>query len=224
VLAGKKVTDTFVERFIRLFAFNRGEADYFRVLVKFNQAETPSQRELYFEQLIGLNKTPKKYVYETSFRYYKHWYNAAVRALLNVYDFDGGNFSALAKKLAPAISAPQAKQAFRLLLRLGLIEKNTRGFYKPAPRSISTEDFVKNEALQMFQMQSLELAKLAVMRDTKQSKLLTTNTISVSRQGRERIEKLIDRFRSQVRSLVHKDENRAESVYQINVLFFPMMQ
>jgi uncharacterized protein (TIGR02147 family) len=224
ILKGKKVSDTFVERFIRLFAFTRAEADFFRVLVKFNQAENPSERELYFEQLIALNKTPKRYLYETSFQYYKHWYNAAIRALLNVYDFDGINFSRLARKLALSISVPQAKRAFRLLLKLGLIEKNAKGFFKPTSKSISAEEFVRNEALKQFQIQSLELAKFAIVNDVKRPKLLTTNTISVSRRGCERIEKLIDRFRAQVRSLVHKDEDQADTIYQIDVLFFPMMK
>jgi uncharacterized protein (TIGR02147 family) len=56
ILQGKKVSTTFVDRFVKLFAFNRDEAIFFRVLVKFNQAESPGERELYFEQLIGLNK------------------------------------------------------------------------------------------------------------------------------------------------------------------------
>jgi uncharacterized protein (TIGR02147 family) len=224
VLSGKYVSNTFVERFIRLFAFSRAEADFFRVLVKFNQAEHPNERELYFEQLIALNKTPKKYLYETSFQYYKNWYNAAIRALLNVYDFDGKQFFLLAQKLSPPISVPQVKRAFRLLLQLGLVEKNAQGLYKPTSRSISTEEFVRNEALKLFQVQSLEVAKYAIIHDLKQPKLLTTNTISISKHGCQRIEKLIDRFRSQVRSLVHKDETKAETVYQIDVLFFPMMK
>jgi uncharacterized protein (TIGR02147 family) len=224
ILKGKKVSDTFIERFIRLFAFNHPAADFFRVLVKFNQAENPNERELYFEQLIALNKTPKKYLYETSFQYYKNWFNAAIRALLNVYDFDGVYFSSLAQKLTPSISVPQAKKAFHLLLKLHLIEKNSKGFYKPTSTSISTEEFVRNESLKQFQIQSLELAKSAIINELQQSKILTTNTISISKRGQKRIEKLIDRFREQVRSLVHKDEDPPETVYQIDVLFFPMMK
>jgi uncharacterized protein (TIGR02147 family) len=83
---------------------------------------------------------------------------------------------------------------------------------------------VKNEALQAFQMQSLELAKFAVLNDLKQPKCMATNTISISRRGSQRIDKLIDKFRSQVRSLVHKDENSAETVYQLDVFFFPLLK
>ena len=224
VLKGKKVSDTFIERFIRLFEFNHDSADFFRVLVKFNQADTPNERELFFEQLIALNKTPKKIIYDSSYRYYKDWYNAAVRALLNVYDFDGRNFSRLARKLVPRITTRQASDAFRLLMKLHLIEKNVRGFYKPVTVSICTEEFIRNEAIRQFQTQSLELAKSALWQESRELKVFTTNTISVSRRGSERIEKCIDRFRAQVRSLVHKDEDPPETIYQLDVLFYPMMK
>jgi uncharacterized protein (TIGR02147 family) len=224
ILKGKHVTNTFVDRFVNMFAFNQDEANFFRVLVKFNQAENSNERELYFEQLIALNKTPKKYLYEQSYQYYKNWYNAAIRALLNVYDFDGKNYSALAGKLVPSITVPQAKKAISLLLQLNLIEKKSNGFYKPTSSSISTEEFVRDEVLKQFQIKSLELAKSAILNDSKQSKVIATNTISISTRGQKRIEKQIDRFRSQIRSLVHKDEDPPETVYQIDVLFFPMMK
>jgi uncharacterized protein (TIGR02147 family) len=224
ILKGKHVTNTFVDRFVNIFAFNQDEANFFRILVKFNQADNPNERELCFEQLIALNKTPKKYLYEQSYQYYKYWYNAAIRALLNVYNFDGKKYSVLAFKLVPKITVPQAKKAIRLLSQLNLIEKNSKGFYKPTSSSISTEEFVRDEGLKQFQIKCLELAKSAIINDSNQPKVITTNTISISKRGQKRIEKQIDRFRSQVRSLVHKDEDPAETVYQIDVLFFPMMK
>ena len=227
MLNGKQVTATFVDRFIHLFAFNQDEANFFRVLVKFNQAENPNERELYFEQLIALNKTPKKYLYEQSYQYYKDWYNAAIRAILNVYDFDGNNYSGLAKTLIPAITATQAKNAVKLLLQLKLLEKNASGFLKPTANAISTEEFVRSEVIKQYQIKCLELAKNAIITTTSSSPqpgVITTNTISVSQRGRQRIEKQIERFRSQVRSLVHKDDDPPDTVYQMDVLFFPMMK
>jgi len=224
VLNGKKVTQIFVERFIQLFAFKHDEANYFRVLVQFNQSENPNERELYFEQLIAFNKTPKKYLYEQSYRYYKEWYNAAIRAILNVYDFDGKNYSALAKTLIPSITAVQAKTAVKLLLELNLLEKNDDGFLKPTSKSISTEEYVQNEIIKQYQIKCLECAKNALISKTQPQGLIATNTISVSERGRQRIEKQIERFRSQVRSLVQKDEDSAESVYHMDILFFSMMK
>jgi uncharacterized protein (TIGR02147 family) len=224
VLRDKQVTSAFVERFIRLFGFTRDEANYFRTLVKFNQADNQYERELYFEQLIALNKTPKRYLFQKAYRYYKNWYNGAIRALLNIYDFNGKNISFLAQKLVPRITVSQAKEAFSLLLAMKLIAKNKNGFYKPTDQSISTEEFVQDEILKQYQLRCLDLAKFTVTNDSKQARVVATNTISISKQGITRIQKQIERFRRQIRSLVHKDESPAETVYQLDLLFFPMMK
>ncbi len=223
VLNGKKLSSTFVERFIHLFGFKHDEANYFRVLVRFNQAENPNERELNFEQLIAFNKTPKKFLYEQSYRYYKDWYNSAIRAILNVYDFDGTNYSALAKTLFPPITATQAKNAVKLLLELKLLEKNSDGFLKPTSSSISTEEYVQNELIKQYQIKCLECAKNVIVSNGPPG-VVSTNTISISERGCQRIEKQIERFRSQVRSLVQKDEGQAETVYHMDILFLPMMK
>jgi uncharacterized protein (TIGR02147 family) len=224
IAKGKKVTNTFLERFIHILSFNQDEGNFFRILAKYNQAENPNERELFFEQLISLNKTPKRYLYEQSYRYYKHWYHSAVRALLNVCDFDGGDYSFLAEKLVPSITVPQAKRTVRLLLEMDLIRKNKRGFYKPTCRAISTEEFVRSEILKQFQVKSLELAKNAILDDSIKTKVMATNTVSISDHGRKRIERQIDRFRSQIRSIVHKDDGPPGKIFRIDVMFFPMMK
>lgn len=45
VINGKKVTDTFVERFIEAFEFQRSEALYFRILANYNQASNADERK-----------------------------------------------------------------------------------------------------------------------------------------------------------------------------------
>ena len=59
VLKGRKVSNVFIDRFIKIFELNKDEAQFFRVLVLFNQAENVEERELYFDQLISLNTDPK---------------------------------------------------------------------------------------------------------------------------------------------------------------------
>jgi uncharacterized protein (TIGR02147 family) len=222
VLRGKRISAAFVERFIKLFKFDRNRANFFRTLVRFNQSENPDERELCFEQIIALNRTPKKLIYKDSFEYYKDWYNAALRALLNVYDFDGTDFAALGRKLVPLVPVPKIRKAFNLLRRLNMIAKDSRGFFKPVTSAIGTEDYLRDEVLRQYQVKCLKLAEQAVVTDSGDPKVIAVNTISVSRNGLKRIEKQIEHFRSQVRAIVHKDEGTPDSVYQIDVLFFPM--
>lgn len=220
VLKGKKVTPTFSERFINVMELDKDEAQFFRVLIKFNQAENLSEREIYFEQLISLNRTPKKVIDKNTYAYYKNWYNSAIRALLYIHDFDT-DYVRLAEKVFPPISTKQAKESITLLKKLNLIIKDKNGYYKPTEKSITTSDYVRNEIILQYQLKCLELAKSAILKNKKQKQLITTNTISISENGLQLIEKKIQKFRSEIRSLVHKDKNKADKVYQLDILMFP---
>jgi uncharacterized protein (TIGR02147 family) len=222
VLRGKRISAAFVERFITIFGFDNDQAAFFRAMVRFNQCEDAGEREHYFEQFIALNRTPRHILRSESFAYYKDWYTPALRALLNVFDFDGVKFSELARRLVPAVSVPKIKQAFILLLKLNLIERNSDGFFKPTQCTIGTEDYLQDEILRQFQVNCLQLAQNAIVRDAKQPQTMAINTVSISKNGLKRIEQQIEHFRTQVRSIIKNDEEKPEVVYQVDVLFFPM--
>jgi uncharacterized protein (TIGR02147 family) len=220
VLHGKRVTPAFVERFARVFELNADEARFFRVLIKFNQAESAEERELYFDQLISLNKTPKRILDKKSFVYYKNWYNSVIRALLHIIDFTG-DYNLLSRKVLPPITAKQAQESIALMLELGLIAQNEQGFYKPTETSIAAPDFVADELILQHQLATLENAKRTIVQRNSNAYIIATNTISVSDTGYKRIAKKIERFRSEIRSLVHKDESPAERVYQLDIVLYP---
>jgi uncharacterized protein (TIGR02147 family) len=220
VLSGKKVTSAFTERFIKLLDLSKEEAQFFRVLVMFNQAQTPDERELYFDQLVSLNRTPKRVLDKKVFTYYNNWYNSVIRALLHMHDFSD-DYSGLAKKVFPAITPKQAKEAIVLLRDLKLIEKNSAGHYKPTEKSITTPEYVKDELVKQYQISCLEIARNSLVQNSSMPQTISTNVISVSDQAYKRIQKKIEKFRSEIRSMVHKDEYPASKVYQLDVLLFP---
>jgi uncharacterized protein (TIGR02147 family) len=220
VLHGKKVTSIFVERFIQVLGLKQEEAQFFRALVMFNQAESADERELHFNQLISLNRTPKRVLEKNTFIYYKNWYNGVIRALLHIHDFKG-NCAELAGKVFPPITAKQAKESITLLCKLELIAKDRNGIYKPTEKSITTPDSVRDELIKHYQLSSLEMAKNALLKNSSMQQSISTNVISISPEGRQRLEKKIKQFRAEVRSLVHKDEKPAEQVFLLAVMLFP---
>jgi uncharacterized protein (TIGR02147 family) len=220
IIKGQDISKTFIGRFITLLELNKEEARFFTVLVKFNQAEDADERELYFDQLISLNRTPKMIVAREAYAYYKNWYNSTVRALLNVYDFSG-NYRELARMVVPEITEREARGAVKDLLKLGLIEKNGNGRLKPTSKSIATDPYVKDEMVRQYQLQCLELAKNAVLKNGPLAKDLSTNVLYVSGQGLSRIRKQLNTFRSEVRAIAHKDEHTPDRVYQLDIFLFP---
>lgn len=220
VLNGKEVTPTFVERFIRLLGFGKDEAQFFRVLVQFNQAQNPDEREFHFEQLISLNKTPTKQVDPRALDFYREWHHAAIRAMLDIRDFRD-DYADLSKRLVPAISAKKARDSVRLLLDMGLARVNDQGFVKPTDKAITSGPYSQEELVKQYQLKCLDLAQMALLNGAGKPQNISTSTISISEEGYKRLEKLLQRFKSQVRSMVHKDEMPATRVYQLNIQLFP---
>jgi uncharacterized protein (TIGR02147 family) len=220
VLRGRHVSSSFSERFISVFGLNKDESRYFRALVKFNQAETPDERELYFDQLISLNRTPKKVLDKRIFEYYKNWYNGTIRALLHIVDFKG-NYASLAKLTLPPITAKQAMESIKLLKSLDLVTSDSKGCLRPTDKSITTPDYIKDEIIKQYQVHSLGLAKWCILKNAAIPQVFATNVISISDKGYRRLEKKIQQFRSEVRALVHKDEEPAQKVYHFDILMFP---
>ena len=215
VLKGKRVTQTFVERFIKVIRFSRDEAQFFSTLVRFNQARSIEERELAFRQLIDLNRTPSRILDKKMVEYYSHWYNSVVRALLEVEAFTG-DYTALARKIRPAVSERLVRRTIKLLLELGLAHKDTDGVIKPAEKSICASENLKKELVRHFQLQVIALIQKKMMETPVEMDFSLTNTISLSRHGYQRLIKLLEQFQGQLRSLIHKDEGSADRVMMLS--------
>ena len=50
---------------------------------------------------------------------------------------------------------------------------------------------------------------------------ISTNILSISKENYFRIKNKIEKFRDEIRSLVHKDEKPSDYVYQMNIQLFP---
>lgn len=219
VLKGKPVTTSYVDRFIKVLELDLDESNYFRLLVKYNQTDNSDERDLYFCQLISLNKTPKKIVDLSVYEFYRKWYHIAIRTLLDVYDFSG-NYAELAKKLIPNVTVKQAKESIKLLVSLGLISKNEAGFYKPNEKALTTNKYVKDELIRQYQLQCIKLAGKALFRNDENPQDIYTNTISISLECLKKIQNELNKFKSVVCNLVNSDKNPADQVFQLNIQLF----
>jgi uncharacterized protein (TIGR02147 family) len=220
VINGKSVSKTITERFIQTLEFDEEEAIYFRVLVQFNQSMLDRERDLLFDQLISLNRTPKRFVDKKAYAYYSKWYHSAIFTVLDLFDFKA-NYKELAGKLYPSITPTQARASVALLKKLKLIKQDDRGCWRGTDKAITTGEYVQDELVKQYQLQCLELAKSALLMNTVRSQNISTMTLSTSKTIHNQIEKKLQKFKSEIRSMVHKDSEPADRVYQLNLQFFP---
>lgn len=221
VLNGKIVSAQKIELLSEIFKLNKKESSFFRVLVNYNQTtNNADQKALLFDQLVSLNQTPKEVITRHQYSYYKSTYNSVIRAILNTIDFKD-DYKMLADLVIPAITVKKAKDSIKLMSILGLIKKNEQGFWKPTDKIISTGEKIKHDVIKQYQMASLMAARDVISCNTEQPQRVITKMLSLSGEAYKLIEKKIEKFNSEITSIVHKDDNNADSVYQLDIVLFP---
>lgn len=221
IVKGKKLTPQYVEKFTEIFEMNEEESQYFRILVNMNQAENSSEREIYFEQLLGFYQIPQRKLTMDLCHYYNHWYHGAIRAVLETSDFSN-DYLWLANRIYPAITAEEARSSIRLLDRLGLIKQDENKFWRVTDKAITSAPNLNKELLVQFNLKSLDLSKEALINNNGMHKQFSTNTISVSSDTYEKLNQRIKKFKSEIRTLVDNDQSKADKVYQLNIQLFPV--
>jgi uncharacterized protein (TIGR02147 family) len=194
---------------------------YFRALVNYNQTISPNEKEFFFDQLVRLNRTPHQIMDKNAYAFYKEWYHSAIRAVLDIMDFTD-EYKQLSDKLFPPITLKQARDSITLLKELGIIAKNDKGYWKPTNKVIVTGEFIKDAVVKQFQMKCLEHAKNIIAHDNVTGQRNITLTISASEKAYERISARIKQFKTEIRSIVHKDDMPPVKVHNLNINFFPM--
>jgi uncharacterized protein (TIGR02147 family) len=217
----KLISPGVLERLTDLLGLNGIEAKYFRALVGYGQPTTFQEKEFWFEQIVEMNNSPKKLIEKETFQYFKEWWHAAIRSVLDTVKMNT-DYTMLAKKLYGRITPKQAQESIELLSHLELIKKNQLGYWEPTDKIITTGDNVKDECLQRYQLANLLILR-QILEDgkagTHDSSLLT---LSVTKKGLERILNRIRQLRSEIISIAHKDEGAADRVYHVAIHAYPI--
>jgi uncharacterized protein (TIGR02147 family) len=203
----------------------RTEAAYFEKLVFFNQAATFKERNYYFEQLNSVHARESgagkiKQLRQDQFEFYSQWHHAAIRSLIDLYDFND-DYQWLAKALNPSITPRDAKKSVRLLERLRLIEKGKGGYYKVCEKLITTGRDVQGLAIQHLHAENMKLAENAMKGLPKDKRNVSGLTLGISKETYGKICDVIYEAQDRILSMAEKDD-KADGVYQCNFQLFPV--
>jgi len=221
VLSGRKVSGAFVDRFLRVLGLERDEARYFRTLVRFNQAGTPEDREIAFDELVGQTRIQRTALELSAYRYYRHWWVGAVRALLATGDFTEDPVP-VSRALKPAVTPGQAREALELLLELGLAERDARGFVRPTDRHLATPEASRDDFVKQLQIQQMGVVQSSLLAGDDPHRRVVTNTVSLSAEAAALLLERVDNFRRSVAAIVQQDPDPADRVLQITLSLVPL--
>lgn len=198
------------------------EQDYFNAMVQFAKSTSDSDIKLWYERMLTLKTVTYQNIEDRQYRYFQSWIHAAVRSALDLRSYSE-EYDQLAKSIRPPISLSQAKESVELLLELGMIERNDDGVLQNAKRHLSTPASWSSVAIRHYQKECIQLSLDAIQRFTQEKRDISTITMSIPKSKLDEIKALSEEFRQAVVARVN-DMEQPDSVYQLNIQFFPLAE
>jgi uncharacterized protein (TIGR02147 family) len=205
--------------------FNAAESDFFENLVSFNQAKNLKERNYFFEKLCAIKSNKPgsaevRELREEQHAFYSTWYLSAVRSLIDMHPVNE-NYAWLAKNVYPPIKPKEAKNAVKLLQKLGMIKKGSRDTWEVIDKAITAGKEIVQLGLLNFQKQTAQLGLKAILEMPKEKRNVSGLTMGISRKTYELICSEVVAFQAKLQMLAELD-NEADNVYQFNFQFFPV--
>lgn len=211
----RRLSDDQLEKITKMFDLDREESRYLQAMYRYGIAKDNAEREYHLGLMVAISSPSRKELGSEASDFYSEWYHSVVRALLGVLDVSD-DFTQLTRRLKPTLTAIQTRQSMQLLERLKLIEKNTKGFWKPQENAIFFKSPIQDATMRSYRLKCLDLAKLAVSAPQSQNPpQFFTTTMTVSEDALERIRKNLAKFRSEVRTIVSRDNQQQTRVVQL---------
>lgn len=206
-------------QFADAIGLHRRERDYFLLLVCYDQESRPSERRKIFQRMSQYKNSAATLLHSDQHGFLGSWRHAAVRELLGIEPFSGGE-DAWGKRLLPPCSGEEIRASIDLLLRLGLAHRTAAGIVR-TDACIETGKAYSEKATLTYMRQVHDLGGEALDRFPRKERHHAWATLSVSQATldamREELRSVVQRFLS----MAEKDET-PDRVVQINLELFPI--
>lgn len=216
----RNVSEETTERLIGCMKLHDREADYFRLLVQYNQARNPADKQALYEQLRLFRKTRLRNLGPEYDEYFADWYNIALRELINILPVKMKSTD-LARLLLPSPKPNDIRKSFNLLLRLGLVKRNEEGTLQLVEKLVTTPDEWTSTTIHAFQIAMAELGRQALDRFPKSERNISTSTLSLSPEGYRKTVQALQRVQQEIAEIAGSD-NDPDRIYEVNLQLFPL--
>lgn len=196
------------------------QAEYFSLMVDLCEAPNDVVRLQVFERMCALAKKNKVHVVGAeSVEYFGSWVNPLVRELAPI--MPGAKPSEIAKRCLPEATVGEVRNALELMLKLGLLEKDSVGNYRQVNRWLSNGGAPISLSLQSMQKQLALLAADALDSIPKEDRNISGLTFGADEKAYERIVDEANKFRRTVMDIV-SNVKKYDRVYRLNLQLFPL--
>lgn len=216
----KNLSPSSIERVAQALSLDAKEAEFFQLLVCFNQAESQPEKERLFRDLNRLRKNTSFFrLNRHQYAYFEEWFIPVLRELAVYLDFNE-DFEWLASTFYPPISPAEARKALKTLLALELLQKRKEGGYRQTTSAITAEDLPPH-FIRLARDNYLRLALRVSGELGPDERHLSAATVALGPESFQKVSRMLDDLRQTVVSLA-TEEAEVDRVFQLNLQFFPV--
>jgi uncharacterized protein (TIGR02147 family) len=221
IMNGRKLKKKFLAVYQQICDLSGEEADYFRALVGYDQAQNDAEKMRHFHAILGLSPNLATVKLEQeAYRYFSAWYNPAMLSVLDL-DRHERDHRKLAVLFKPKITAIQARQALKTLTDLQFIswdeEQNTWNIHH---QFLKSTDGARAAALNSFHKEMQRIGMQAYKTDF-DNQTFSTLTLSTSIGTRNEIDRMVADLRQAIMEKAKADAD-PEVVTQVNFQAFSL--
>lgn len=208
------------QRFADFLQLNASESDYFLTLVLFAKSKTQTEKARHFEKLLSFKQSEAAVLSAKQYALFDKWYYLAIREAIACFKFSG-DYGDLGRRIQPPITPGKARKAVATLERIGLIKKNDRGIYDRIEPVWTTNRDAESVLLNNLQIAMLDLAKEAYDRCPRESRDMSTLTLSVSAKEFLRMKQDLANLRRRFLEMARNCHD-PDRVYHLSLSLFPL--
>lgn len=222
VIDGKRnLSSNMAARFAKACKLQGESAEYFCLLVDFNQAQTDEERNSRQEQLVRFSRYRQAQPIELAqLDYHSTWYIPVIRELVACPGFVGEP-ARIARTLRPEVSDKQAEHALEVLERLGFLERDATGRFCQTSRAVSTGDQASGLHIRNYHAEMMKRATAAMELIPAPERAISSLTLGVSPALFEEVVRRVNELRDELIRLCDA-ELAPSKVVQLNLQLFPV--
>lgn len=223
VIAGRRnLTQAGIEGFQRALSLGVTEARFFRLLVRLDQAETPTEKnDVWIDIMASRRFREARRLEGDSMRYLSNWIHPAIRELANRQGFRD-DAAWVARQIRPRITTRQARQALDLLFELDLLVRLDDGRVTHGGGSVVTPHEVASLAAHNYHRGMLDRAQHALSDVPASERHFLAVTVSAPPALIPKLKEELNAFQTRILEMCANAEPPAEQVLQFNLHFFPL--
>lgn len=210
----RKLNRKYVPHFCLALGLTGRQAQYFGRLVEYGNEKRHEAKHLLLKELLKIRAAdPEFLLRDRRLNFFKRWYYPVVREVLSLAEVRD-DFGVVARMVVPPITAVQAENAVKFLVKNGFVGKDATGRYILTEPFVSSGDVLNSTVLDQYHRANLTLNEQALDLVPPDLRSASSLTLTLSEAGFERVRREIRDFRAHLMAISKEDPN-PERVFHI---------